>query len=63
MTRKMITTKDANGCEFQVLCLYGSTLSHEFVGNKVVAVKDCDYYAHGLHTKTLQEMKQKVSEI
>jgi hypothetical protein len=50
--RKHITIKDSTGCEAVVLALYGDTLyiNHKFV-------RDCDYYFHDLHTKSLSEMK------
>ena len=58
--RKEFNTKDADGCEFKVLALYGDRLydaeKHDFY-------RDCDFYAFNktIHAKSLKEIKRLVA--
>ena len=60
MSRKTFMTKDLNGCEFQVEAYYSNK---HFDLKKDNFVIDADYYAMGLHTKDLNELKKLVSKL
>ena len=52
------------GCEFSCEAYYGSVL--EIVQNKagkLIVVRDCDYFAMGLHEKSLKALKKSIQEV
>ena len=51
-------TKDAKGCQFEVEAYYGSVI--DWNGSK--PIRDCDFYAMGLHAKTLDDLKTLVAK-
>lgn len=63
LIKRTFVTNDFNGCEFKCEAFYGDG-HYEFTRTgKLKPVRDCDFYAIGIHAKTLHELKKIISNI